>query len=120
MSDLEGPQKPKSNEWTELDKDPKLQLNILICLKIFILEKKFGKEFYEEYEHLSIKKVLEDPTVNVGPLIPEVGAFEKKLHSIKTVEEMIAFAKEEKIPITSDDMELLKKQAVQFMAEDID
>lgn len=140
MSQFEGPQNPNFEKpiWNELETDPKFQENFMVYLKLLVLEKKFGAEFYENYQILSMRKalendkgevvmpkVLDNETLRKGfanvfenPLIPEVAALENKLQKIKTAEGLLAFAKKEGVEITSEEIEQSKKHTITFMAEE--
>jgi hypothetical protein len=83
------PEKP--DYWTEFDNyfnnDPKLVLG----LKMLLLDKKFGKELSKE-----------------TTIILEFESFTDKLRQIKTAEDVLAFAKEENLEITSEELDELK------------
>jgi hypothetical protein len=120
MSQFEGPKNPSPEkpDWSELDSDPIFQKNLVTNLEILILEKKFGVEFYENYQMLSLRKMLETPLSDGEVLISEVADFEDRLGKIKTVEGLIVFAKAENLEITPKELEEAKKHTIEFMASE--
>jgi predicted RNA methylase len=141
MSQFDGPRStnPEKPDWSELDADPKFQENFLVFLRILLAEKKFGQEIYEDYEMLSILKELKyssskGQTQDVndlgafngvvarvskdGPSVNEIYLFEEKTKRLKTLEEVIAFSKEENIEITSEELAQAKKNVIELMEDD--
>ena len=121
MSNLEGSQNPnpkKPADWTELDSDPKFQESFLRLLSILLLNKKFGKDFYESYRRFNINKAFESQSMSEffkNPLIPEIAQFEEKIAEIKTVQEMFSFAKAENIEITPEEINEAKIDTIDLM-----
>lgn len=130
------PPQPNNPDWAELEKDPKFEKILLTYLAILLLNKKFGADFYEEYSNLNIRRKFEGLTGEIippkddeeliekfkdairDPLIPEIAAYERKIGSIKSISEMLAFAKDEGLEFSAEEMQTERKEALDFMVNE--
>jgi|SRR3989338_10686734 len=121
-------------DWSELESDPKFQEELLLAMKITLLEKRFGEEFFWEHDHLSFRKALEnesgevkEPTTNeevleaarqadLNPLLPEVDEFARLVFATRSMKDLYGFAKMQDIELTADDINKAKKLAIEGLA----
>lgn len=116
------------------ERNPKFTENLLLIMRRTLLEKKFGKEFYEKYIRMSVRKTFEDPETGEvvepaddaemsekldkifeEPLMPEVRSYEEKVGELKTPAEIIEFAQKEGREFTEDDMAQARSDALDIL-----
>ena len=145
MNKREGPNdgipnkgKPETLDWKLLEKDTNFQKHLLTRLQIMLLEKKFGREIYEEFDSLNIRAQLEDSTGQVkipkteaelieavvkaerNPIIPEIVEFRNKVTNMGTINEIMALADREGLKFTSEEIEQARNDALIVMSESKD
>jgi hypothetical protein len=125
-------------DWKLLEGDREFQKYFLIRLQIILLEKKFGKETYWEFETLNVRAQMEDSTGQIrvpetedgrnevlakadkNPIIPEIGAFRNQVDNTSTVNEITGLAKTEGLEFTPEEIERAKREALVVMSESKD
>ena len=87
------------------------------------MKKKFGEDFYEEYEHQGVLKAreeLEAGAENITPLIPEIEEFTARVYKTNSVEELLELAKKEGMEFTEEELKQEKSDVVKFLTEEND